>query len=153
MKTNYLVIPLIVVLVAWLGGLITSAGMDWYETINLPDFTPPGYVIGTVWTIIFILTAMTALIVWNSFPRGKRFNWTISVFLVNAFLNVFWSYLFFGEHLLGLAIWDAGILAFSVALLIVALRPFSRLAAILLYPYLLWVVFATYLTYTVWALN
>lgn len=138
---------------AWLGGMITSAGMDWYETINLPDFTPSGYVIGTVWTIIFILAAISALIVWNRFPRGRRFNWIIGVFLVNAFLNVFWSYLFFGEHLLGLAIWEAGILAFSVALLIVVLRPFSRLAAILLYPYLFWVVFATYLTYTVWTLN
>lgn len=153
MKLNYFVIPLIVFLVAWLGGMITSAGMDWYETINLPDFTPSGYVIGTVWTIIFILAAISALIVWNRFPRGRRFNWIIGVFLVNAFLNVFWSYLFFGEHLLGLAIWEAGILAFSVALLIVVLRPFSRLAAILLYPYLFWVVFATYLTYTVWTLN
>jgi benzodiazapine receptor len=153
MKLNYFIIPLIVFLVAFTGSLITSGGMDWYKTINLPAWTPPGSVIGIAWTIIFILSAISALIVWNRFPRGRRFSWIFIIFGINALLNIFWSYLFFGKHLLNFALWEAGFLFVSVVLLVILIRPVSRLAAILLYPYAIWGAFATYLTYTVWMLN
>jgi len=153
MKLNYIIIPLIVFLVAFAGSLITSGGMDWYKTINLPAWTPLGSVIGAVWTTIFILSAISALIVWNRFPRGRRFSWVFIIFGINALLNIFWSYLFFGKNLLDFAFWEAGFLFISVVLLIILIRPVSRLAAILLYPYAIWGAFATYLTYTVWMLN
>ena len=153
MKLNYFIIPLIVFLVAFTGSLITSGGMDWYKTINLPVWTPPGSVIGIVWTTIFILSAISSLIVWNRFPRGRRFSWIFIIFGINALLNIFWSYLFFGKNLLDFAFWEAGFLFISVVLLIILIRPVSRLAAILLYPYAIWGAFATYLTYTVWMLN
>jgi benzodiazapine receptor len=153
MKLNYFIIPLIVFLVAFLGSLITSGGMDWYKTINLPVWTLPGSVIGMAWTIIFILSAISVLIVWNKFSRGKRFNLIITIFILNALLNVLWSYLFFDRHLLCWAAVEAAILGLSVVLLVILIRPFSRLAALLLYPYAIWVAFATYLTYTVWMLN
>jgi benzodiazapine receptor len=153
MKLNYFIIPLIVFLVAFTGSLITSGGMDWYKTINLPVWTPPGSVIGIAWTIIFILSAISALIVWNRFPRGRRFSWIFIIFGINALLNIFWSYLFFDKHLLNFALWEAGFLFVSVVLLVILIRPVSRLAAILLYPYAIWGAFATYLTYTVWMLN
>jgi benzodiazapine receptor len=153
MKLNYFIIPLIVFLVAFLGSLITSGGMDWYQTINLPSWTPGGSIISAVWTAIFILSAISALLVWNRFPRGKRFNWIFILFGINAFLNVFWSYLFFGKHFLFWAIPEAVLLCLSVASLIALIRSLSRLAALLLYLYLFWTAFATYLTYMVWTLN
>lgn len=153
MKLNYIIIPLIVFLVAFAGSLITSGGMDWYKTINLPAWTPPGSVIGAVWTTIFILSAISALIVWNGFSRGRRFSWIFIIFIINALLNIFWSYLFFGKNLFYFAFWEAGFLFISVILLVILIRPVSRLAAILLYPYAIWVAFAAYLTYTVWMLN
>jgi benzodiazapine receptor len=153
MKLNYFIIPLVVFLVAFLGSLITSGGMDWYQTINLPSWTPDGSVIGAVWTTIFILSAISALLVWNRFPRGKRFNWIFFLFGINAFLNVFWSYLFFGKHFLFWAVPEAALLCLSVVLLVILIRPLSRLAASLLYLYLFWTAFATYLTYMVWTLN
>ena len=65
MKLNYIIIPLIAFLTATIGSFFTGTGMDWYETINLPEWTPPGYIIGIVWTIIFVLTAVSALFVWK----------------------------------------------------------------------------------------
>jgi tryptophan-rich sensory protein len=153
MKLNYIVIPLIVFLVALAGSLITSGGMDWYKTIRLPDWTPSGAVIGAAWTIIFILAAISVLVFWNKFPRGKKFNWIFLIFFINALLNILWSYLFFGQHLIGWAVWGAGLLGLSVILLIALIRPVSHLASVLLFPYAIWVIFATYLTYTVWNLN
>lgn len=153
MKINYVIIPIVAFLVATIGGLITSGGMNWYQTINLPIWTPSGSIIGAIWTTIFILSAISALIVWNRFPRGKRFSWIFITFVINAFLNVFWSYLFFGQHLLFFAVIEAVLLGVSVIVLIILIRPISRLAAILLYPYAIWVAFATYLTYAVLLLN
>ncbi len=154
MKINYLLIPLFYVFVSTIGSLFTGQGVSsWYKTINLPSWTPPGSVIGIVWTIIFILTAISALIVWNKFNHNYAF-WVIAVlFLVNGLLNIFWSYLFFSQNLLGWAALEAALLGASVYALIVLIWPLSTLAASLLIPYAGWVTFATYLTYLVYKLN
>ena len=153
MKPNYIIIPLIAFLTAGIGSWVTSGGMDWYKTINLPSFTPPGQIIGIAWTIIFILSAISVLIVWNRFPRDNHSKWIIELFIVNAFLNVSWSCFFFGLHLLGWSIFGAAFLFLSVLLLIFLIRPIFRFAAVLLYPYAIWTAFAAYLTYAVWNLN
>jgi len=153
MKLNYVIIPLITLGVSWLGGRLTSGGMNWYQTIKLPAWTPPGSVIGFAWTTIFILSTISALIVWNRVSHQGRFWWIIIIFLINAGLNLGWSWLFFNQHLIGPAVWEAGLLGLSVVVLIILIWPFSRLAAWLLVPYGGWVIFATYLTYLIWALN
>ena len=154
MKLNYFIIPLFTIAVAWAGSAVTAAGMAWYKTINLPGFTPPGAVIGAVWTVIFILATVAALIFWNSTTSLSPKFWLVVVLLVlNGLLNFLWSYLFFGQHLIGVAVFEAALLGLSVIALIILIWPVSRLAAILLLPYAGWVGFATYLTYSVWQLN
>lgn len=152
-KPNYIIIPLITIFVSVLGSMITSSGMKWYKTLKLPAFTPPGAAIGAVWTVIFILATISLLIVWNKFQNTEQFWIIIGLFAVNAFLNVFWSYLFFGVHMLNAAVVEAALLDLSVIVLIVLIWPFSRLAAGLLIPYAAWTAFATYLTYIIWSLN
>ncbi|MBU0649151.1 tryptophan-rich sensory protein [Patescibacteria group bacterium] len=153
MKINYLVIPLIALATAVLGSHFTSQGMDWYETLSRPGFTPPGGIIGTVWTVIYILSAISALIVWNKFSRNKRFLWISALFMINAVLNFFWCYLFFAAHLIGAAIIEMLALEATVLALMILVWPRSRFAAFLLAPYAGWVIFATYLAYSIWALN
>ncbi len=153
MKLNYFIIPLVTLATALTGSFLTFGGMDWYKTINLPSWTPAGNIIGTVWTILFILATISALLVFNQAVHNKKFNWIILAFLANAVLNVFWSWLFFNQHFLGWAIIEAGLLGLSVLVLIIIIWPLSRLAAYLLIPYLAWVSFATFLTYMVWSLN
>lgn len=154
LKLNYVVIPLITIITAVVGSSFTSSGMGWYRTINLPTWTPEGGVIGMVWTVIFILSTISALLVWNKIPhKNKRFSLIVAVFILNSVLNVFWSDLFFNLHLIGLAVLEAAALGLSVIALIILIYPFSRLAAWLLVPYALWVTFATYLTYSIYLLN
>lgn len=152
LNASYLIIPLAVILVAVAGSSITTGGMDWYRTIRLPSWTPPGAVIGAVWTTIFALTAASAVIAWNGAAKEARLAIAIA-FVVNGFLNVLWSYLFFGLHLMSAATAEAGLLAFSVVAVIVLVWPVSRVAAALLFPYAGWASFATYLTYRVWTIN
>jgi translocator protein len=152
-KPNFLVIPALIAAVSWLGSLITSANMDWYRQISKPAWTPPGSVIGTVWTIIFILTAISIIIVWNNHRDKKEFKLIIFFFALNLLLNIGWSAIFFGAHLIGLAFFEALILDATVLVLILLIWKHSKTAALLLAPYFLWVAFASYLTYTIWMMN
>ena len=153
MKLNYVVIPLITVLVAFAGSQFTRSGMEWYRTLDVPSYTPPGWLIGTVWTILYILAAGSALIVWNTFSRDLRFRWIVGLFLANAFLNAFWCYLFFTRHRIGTALVEMIFLFATVVALVVLIHPRSRCAAFLLVPYAVWVGFATFLTLSIWRLN
>jgi tryptophan-rich sensory protein len=152
-RSSYVVVPLVTLFVAALGSAITGSGMRWYQTINLPSWTPSGQVIGAVWSVIFILTALSALLVWNHFPRDRRFAWVVIFFVLNAVLNVAWSYIFFSLHNIATAVDEAVFLCFSVIVLMVIIWPGSRFAASLLIPYVLWSAFAAYLTAAVWWLN
>ncbi|MFA6552425.1 MAG: TspO/MBR family protein [Candidatus Paceibacterota bacterium] len=153
MKINYIFIPLITIATAWIGNYLTFGGMAWYKTINLPSWTPPGFIIGTVWTILFILAAISAIIVWNAEMPDEKLALIVIFFVVNALLNIGWSLLFFNLHLIGASVFEAGFLGLSVLALVIFIWPVSVLAAALLIPYFLWVSFATYLTYSVWIIN
>jgi len=153
MKKKYIIIPLFTVLVAATGSVLTARGMQWYRTIALPSWTPRGSVIGTVWTFIFILGTVAALIVWRKSRLNPRLVTIAAAFLVNGILNVMWSYLFFTRHMMGIAALEAVLLGLSVACLMALIRPVSLIASVLLLPYACWVAFASYLTYAVWVLN
>ena len=154
MKPHYLIIPLVTVLVAVIGSRFTSVGLaEWYGTIKLPSWTPPGGVIGAVWTTIFILSTASALIIWNTPSAKAKLPVFAAVFLANAALNVLWSWIFFVQHRLVVAGWEAVLLGLTCVALVVLAWPVSRLAAALLMPYAAWVAFASYVTFTVARLN
>jgi len=156
-KPNYILIPLFTFMVSYCGSLFTSSGMEWYATINKPTWTPPGMVIGMVWTAIFILATISALRVWNKkYTKAERYNhilWIMVLFMVNGILNIEWSFLFFYTHNIFAAFIEAVLLGLSVLALVFVIWPVSRLASALLIPYLGWVTFASYLTYIVYTMN
>lgn len=157
MKFNYVIIPLIVILVAYAGKQFSEAGLKkWYKSLKLPAITPDGSIIGAVWTAIYILAAISALIVWNSsmiLHDDPVFDVIVSMLFINAVMNVAWNFLFFTLHMIGMSGITSVALGLSVLALILLIYPISALAAILLVPYLVWVCFATYLNYLIWDLN
>lgn len=155
MKLNYLIIPLAVLAVSVIGSMFTGVGIGsgWYSTIAKPEWTPPGSVIGTVWTTIFVLTAASALIAWNKAKPDARARNAMIAYGVNGGLNLAWSYIFFARHWLGLAVFEAGLLGLSVVVIMVLVWKRSRVAALLLIPYAVWVSFATFLNYIIWRMN
>ncbi len=152
-RPSYIIILLIVFFISLFGSLITNNGMAWYNKLLLPSFTPSGAIIGAVWTVVFILSAISVLIYWNKAYRNLRFIVAITLFIINGILNVLWSYLFFGLHLVGASILEMIILEATVIALIFLVRYSSKRASILLYPYAIWVAFATSLAYRVLLLN
>jgi translocator protein len=151
----YIIAIVSVFLVSLLGSIITDYGMPWYNSINLPGFTPEGSVIGMIWSFIFILILISVLLFLKNNKEKKelRFNFIVSLFIVNAILNVFWSALFFAWNLLLLSVIEMSVLNLTTLLLIIFLWKKNKVSSILLWPYFLWVAFATYLAYSIYLLN
>jgi tryptophan-rich sensory protein len=166
-KANHIIILLIVITVAALGSLFTSLGMPWYDSnIIKPDITPPAWVFPVMWNTIFILTAISAIIIWNKGTAEKKFLWfkwpkkptahfwwIVTLLLINAILNVMWSYLFFYKQMILASLWEMIVLEFTTLLIMVLSWKISRIASLLFLPYLIWVGIATYLTYLIFILN
>jgi translocator protein len=153
MKLNYIIIPIVVFLTSFIGSTLTDPNSTWYKALKLPSFAPPGYVIGIVWTVIFILCAISAIIMWNKIPHNNLFWWIIGLFIVNAILNIGWSLLFFNQHMILASIFEMILLEASTIAIIILAWPLSRLAAGLLLPYAAWVAFATFLAMNIYNLN
>ena len=152
-KTNYVVIPVITLITMFLGGYFTWSGMQWYATLNLPFIVPQDWVFRTVWHVIYAFTTAAAILAFNRFERNFKFFMLMALFCVNAFLNVFWPYLFFYKHMIGYALIDVLLLEASTLGLFVLTSHFSRAIALLLLPYATWNLFAIVLNFLIWRMN
>jgi len=153
LKLSYFVIPAIVILVALMGSFFTSAGMDWYQTSLIrPELTPPDWAFPIAWNIIFLLAIISAILGYNR-SRGQNSSLAVFLFIFSAILNVLWTLLFFKLQLISVALIEIIILEIVNLALIVHLYKISRLSSFLLWPYGLWVGFATYLNYLIVILN
>jgi tryptophan-rich sensory protein len=106
-----------------------------------------------VWSIIFVLSSLSLLIIWNKYSSEKNFVVIIALFVLNAIFIVGWNILFFSHQQLGLAFFQAILLMTNLILLIFLIWRFSPLSAYLLIPYSLYVLFSTVLSFNVWLIN
>lgn len=149
---RYLPVPLFYLVVALVGSAFTSPDSAWYRTLNKPSFTPPGSVIGVVWTVIYVLTA-TSLVVFLKRAEGSGGGHILALYVINGILNALWSYIFFSKQMIGPAVVCSAVIATTVLLLIVVTWNRARPAALLLLPYLGWVSFATFLNWSIYRIN
>ena len=148
-------------LLAWLvtvalaAGLAAIASIDasaFYDELEKPQWAAPASIFGPVWTVLYILMAIAAWLVWSS--RGfSGAPVALTLFLVQLVLNAAWSWLFFEWRLGLLAVIDIVVLTVLVALTVVAFWRVRPLAGALMLPYLAWVVYAAELNYLIWQLN
>ena len=155
MLTNhYLVVTAVVLLVAGIAARFTVSGIkDWYPTIKIPSWTPAGSLISRIWLIIYICSAISAIMFWNKVSDPMLLKLVMGLFIVNGFLNLIWTYIFFVAHKKFLAVVDVVLLTISVLLLMISIWPVSMVASLLLLPYILWTAVVSFLSYTIWKLN
>lgn len=149
--------PLVVALiisyaVAGLGGALTDLG-PWYQALQQPDWKPPDWAFGPIWTSIFTLAAISAAWAWQRSVGAAQRRRVVLLFGVNAVLNVAWSALFFALKRPDWAMLEWGLLWLSVASLVLGLWRISRGAAWLNLPYWVWVSIAGALNQANVALN
>jgi tryptophan-rich sensory protein len=136
-----------------LGASLVEASIDtWYADLIKPAFTPPNAVFGPVWTVLYLLMAVAAWRVWRGADRQTA-RGPLTLFALQLALNLGWSVVFFGLQKIGAAV--ATIIVLDVAVLVttLAFRTVDRAAALLMTPYLAWVLFATVLNVATWRLN
>ena len=124
----------------------------WYESLIKPSWTPPNWLFGPVWTILYIAIAVSGWLLWREVGSSAA-RLALGVFAAQLVLNALWSWMFFGLQRPGLALLDILLLAGTIAWMITLFWPLSRLAGGLLIPYLAWVSFATMLNAAIWRLN
>jgi tryptophan-rich sensory protein len=141
-------------LAAAIGSLFTTPNIPtWYATLSRPDFAPPDWVFGPVWTALYTMMGISAYLVWREGLADPGVRAAMAVFVLQLAINISWSAAFFGlrSPLAGLAV--ILILWGLIALNIQRFRGISRTAGALLIPYLLWVSFAAVLNFEIWRLN
>lgn len=126
---------------------------SWYDTLNKPFFNPPGWVFGPVWTALYILMGIAAFVVWRQGLQRRAARIALACFAFQLVLNALWSAIFFGMHRIDVALIEIVVLWAAIAATIVTFRRVSQVAAVLLYPYILWVSFAVVLNASIWVLN
>jgi translocator protein len=132
-----------------LSGVMES---QFYQQLELPTWAPPSSVFGPVWITLYVMMGTAAWLVW----RERGFDGArlpLVLFLVHLLFNAAWTGIFFGLEAPGLALAEIVVLWFMIIALVVLFWRVRALAGALLIPYLLWVTFATALTYSIWRLN
>lgn len=136
--------------VAAVGGVAAGSARSTYDALQVPSWAPPGWLFGPVWTVLYLMIAVAGWLLWRT--RGGR-GLPLVLWVVQLLLNLVWSPLFFGADRYGVALLEIFLLWGFIVATIVAGWRVSRLAAVLLVPYWMWVSFATALNAAVWWLN
>lgn len=155
MKNVFALIIAIVIteLAGVIGGLFTAQAIpDWYVTLAKPEWTPPNWLFGPVWIVLYALMGVAAFLVWKK-RNVKPVGIALGVFAAQLALNLAWSLIFFGWRNPGLAFVEIVVLWLAIVWTAATFYKVSKPAAWLLLPYLLWVSFAACLNYAIWMLN
>jgi len=154
------VLPKILITVAvclcigFFSGFATQSSIDtWYLTLQKPFFNPPNWIFAPVWTTLYILMGIAAGIVWSKGFYHKWVQTAMYHFIFQLLFNGLWSIVFFGFKSPGFALLVIITLLVLIVLTIKWFKIVSKTAAYLLYPYLIWVLFASVLNFSIWHLN
>lgn len=138
--------------VAAAGGWATVTD-SWYRALHVPDWKPPDWAFGPIWTVIFVLTTLSGVIAWNGDGNPASRTLVLWAFAVNGLLNIAWSVLFFRLRRPDWALIEVVVLWLSILTLIAAVGRVSLAAIVLNLPYLVWVSLAAYLNLRIVQLN
>ena len=137
-----------------LGCLATSESVKtWYPTLNKPSFNPPNWLFAPVWTSLYILIGIAAYLVWIKRDKIAHFPRVLAIYFIQLILNLCWSFIFFSLHEIGFALFEIIILLIVIVVNAIAFYKIDKWAGYLFIPYILWVSFASFLTYSIFMLN
>ncbi|MEN2399801.1 TspO/MBR family protein [Flavobacterium sp. MC2016-06] len=155
-KTVRIVIALAVCLsVGYSASVITRPSITtWYVDLIKPSFNPPNWVFMPAWTLLYILMAVAAGLVWDKIKeQNQEVKTALGFFLIQLTLNAIWSYVFFGLKNPLLALIEIALLELMIYETYLKFTKINKTAGYLLIPYMAWVAFAAILNASIWLLN
>jgi tryptophan-rich sensory protein len=152
-KNKYLSLAIIILITfsaSFIGGYVTTSFKEpWYSEIILPSFNPPSWVFAPVWTALYIMMSLAIWRVWIKLSDKK----ILAIYFYHLFFNATWSVIFFGFHLIELALFNLIIILFFIIKLMRIYFKKERFSFYLMVPYLLWSSYAFVLNLTIAILN
>jgi translocator protein len=137
---------------ATIGAVASANAGAFYAQISRPGWAPPAWLFAPVWTLLYALMGVSAWLVWRT--RGfKERRAALVLFVVQLVANALWTWIFFSWKQGALAFAEILILWFLIVATTLLFWRIHVLAAVLLFPYLVWVAFAAALTFSAWQLN
>lgn len=137
---------------AFIGSIFTFKSLKtWYPTIKKPSWNPPKEVFGPVWTVLYLLMAVSGWMIWER--TQHVFGIEMVLFLIQLVFNTLWSLIFFGLRHPGWAFVDVILLWIFIVLTMLSFWSIYWLSGALFIPYLIWVSFAAFLNFTIWQIN
>ena len=121
----------------------------WYAALDKPSWNPPGWIFGPVWSLLYLMMAIAAWLVWRQAGWGKA----LVLYSIQLALNAAWTPIFFGAHQLGWALVEILLMWLAIIMTMRGFFQTSKTVAWLLAPYLVWVTFAAFLNFTLWRMN
>jgi benzodiazapine receptor len=139
------------------GAVATSGIKTFYADLTKPVWAPPAWLFGPAWTVLYILMAIAAWLVWRDAEvdgiRALSRRQGLVLFVVQLVLNALWTWLFFRWRLGGVAMAELVLMWITVAIVARLFSRVKRVSAWLLVPYLGWLVYAGALNWAVWRAN
>lgn len=138
---------------AAVGGWFTNSSVkSWYPRLLKPAGTPPYWLFGPVWSVLYLLMATAAWLIWRE-HKAQDVRLPLGLFFGQLLLNAAWSFIFFRLQRPGLALVEIQILLLLIVMTAISFSEYSAWAFWLMAPYLAWVGYATYLNFELWRLN
>jgi tryptophan-rich sensory protein len=137
-----------------IGSVFTISSVDtWYAMLEKPFFSPPNWLFGPVWILLYTLMGISVFLILQKGWKKKQVKRAVGIFGFQLFLNAIWTPIFFGAHMISFAFAIILLLFAAIVATMRAFFPESRTAGWLLLPYLAWVGFAAVLNGSLWLLN
>lgn len=134
-------------------GVLNKNSFKMYKSLERPWFAPPAVAFPIVWTILYLLMALSSYRIYMKNRSGINDNGAYFYYLVQLLVNFLWPFLFFSFRLYGIAFFIIIILLVLVIITVIKFYKNDKIAGILLIPYILWLSYATILNYYIWILN
>ena len=134
------------------GSSAVTAGLAWYQGLAQPPFTPPNWLFGAAWGVLYVLMGVTGFLLTRQglTPSVRK---VLMLFVAQLAVNALWTPVFFGRQEIGLALVVLTALVLMNLWLLKLLWKQSRAAFWVSVPYVLWLMFAWNLNYAIWLMN
>ena len=134
-----------------IGGLATVSFKEpWYSILIKPNFNPPDWIFAPVWITLYFMMTLAIWFFWHS--KNKDMN-TVYIYFIHIVFNTTWSIVFFGLHQILVALLVLIVLIFLIIVLILKFRRVNLISFYLMFPYLLWTIYALFLNINLLILN
>ena len=148
---EFIIALLIPTVIGIISAILSINGIKDFSLLKKPIFAPPGFLFGIVWPILYILMGISSYLIYEE--NDYHTNCCLKVYAINLFVNFLWSPIFFGLELRLFAFIWIIILDIIVIYMILCFYKANKKAAYLQIPYLIWILFATYLNLSIYLLN